>query len=76
MRNGRSIVKDFRLYDENSSSKFASRSHCPNVACVSQPLAAPLIFAEINDSNELLLAANVRKMLARPARSRLSVEFV
>ena len=56
MRNGRSTVNDFHLYDENSSSK--GRSPAAHIAqtsrlCVSgtQPLAAPLIFAEINDSN-------------------------
>ena len=52
MRNGRSTVKNFRLYDENSSSK--GRSPAAHIAqtsrAVSQPLAAPLIFAEINDS--------------------------
>ena len=47
-------VKDFRLYDENSSSK--GRSPAAHIAQtsrgvrVSQPLAVPLIFAEINDS--------------------------
>ena len=55
MRNGRSTVKDFRLYAEGSSSK--GRSPAAHIAqtsraCVagSQPLAAPLIFADINDS--------------------------
>ena len=51
MRNGRSTVKDFRLYDENSSSKGRSpAAHIAQMSRVSQPLAAPLIFAEINDS--------------------------
>ena len=46
------VVKDFRLYDENSSSK--GRSPAAHIAKrrvrVSQPLAVPLIFAEINYS--------------------------
>ena len=42
------VVKDFRLYDENSSSK--GRSPAARRLRVSQPLAVPLIFAEINDS--------------------------
>ena len=50
MHNCSFTVRDFRLYDETSSSKlkrtFASRSHCPNVTYI----AAPSIFAETNDS--------------------------
>ena len=78
MRNGRSTVKDFRLYDEHSSSK--GRSPAAHIAQnrrrmhVSQPLAVPLIFTEIKLI--VLLAANVRKMLARPASRSQTKEFV
>ena len=43
------VVKDFRLYDENSSSK--GRSPAAHIAQTSLAcVAVPLIFAEINDS--------------------------
>ena len=47
------VVKDFRLYDENSSLKGRSPAAQPKRRVrVSQPLAVPLIFSEIkfNDS--------------------------
>ena len=64
-RNGSFTVKDFRLYDETGSSK------------------APFIFVETRArladefiASWLLLAAKVTKMLARPARRRITYEVV
>ena len=49
VRNGRSTVTNFRLYDENSSSKGRSpAAHIVQTSRASQ--LDPLIFAEINDN--------------------------
>ena len=66
VRNGSFTVKDFRLYDENSSSK--GRSPAAHIAQTSQlPSSLPKQII----ARWLLLAANVRTVRARPARRRI-----
>ena len=66
MRNGSFTVKDFCLYDETSSSK--GRSPAAHIAQTSQlPSSLPKQII----ARWLLLAANVRKMRAQPARRRI-----
>ena len=74
MRNGGFTLTDFRLYDETSSSK--GRSPAAHIAQTSRALQPSSSFPKLMIARWLLLAANVRKMLARPARRREVVEEV
>ena len=69
MRNGSFRVTDFRLYDEISSLKGRSpAAHIAQTSRVSH--ASPSSLPKQMMACWILLAANVRKMLARPARLR------
>ena len=66
MRNGSFTVTDFRLYDETSSSK--GRSPAAHIAQTSRASQLSSSLPKQMIARWLLLAANVRKMRARPAR--------
>ena len=68
MRNGSFTVTDFRLFDETSSSK--GHSPADHIAKTSRASQLPSSLPKQMIARCLVLAANVRKMLARPARRR------